>query len=183
MKKLLRKKLFKIVPLWLILVLVALPLAAATIVVISNTISMYATVSNAPIKLNGTFDSTVYRGITSSSSHTYEIQATAGYSGYLKLSFGGSISSESDISVEVWLNPGTGTSQQLGLASAPYYGGTSASFIFGAPSSNPSARVPITFGSTVGGTGTITVRITPASNFASDNLDISMSAVPTTYLG
>ncbi len=98
LKKLLAKKIAKIVPFWLILVVLTSGTAVASIVYISNRVNTQVTVTNAPVAIAGNFASTAYKGVPVTTTFTYTVGSTA-VNGYLEFSFVGPFTSISDVYV------------------------------------------------------------------------------------
>jgi hypothetical protein len=149
LRKLLRKKIVKIIPVWLIILMVAIPAVSAVAMYLSNTINQSIAVVAMPITLANGFDANMITGSTSENTFSYSISSSAvGVSalttGYLKLTIIGD-SSPPDVSIATLTatpNLGGGaTLQFVKLTSFSntkvyYYGATSTTaYNFGASNS------------------------------------------------
>jgi hypothetical protein len=126
--KILRKRIIKVVPVWL---LVAMLLSAGTAIAfsfISNLLSTSVTVTLPPITLANSFVTTQYSGIEAGSAITYTVNSGTP-TGYVYLEFlSTSITSLSDITVTMAVNPtGGGTTTGTAYTGYPYF--SSGSFI------------------------------------------------------
>jgi hypothetical protein len=102
LKRLLQKKILKIIPLWFILILVAIPACYASYNWISNQIQGTINVTAIPAEIHGTFtqERTSYETVTDTFTYTINSPPQTGYV-YLKLQ--GPFTSASDCKVNGWV--------------------------------------------------------------------------------
>jgi hypothetical protein len=149
-KKILGKKVLRVVPIWLLILMVAVPLVAATSFFLSNEIYTTVTVSDYKVEIDGSFDSSPVVGSYFSNTFTYT--ATGSPAGYIVISFtGAAITDTNKVSISVMQVDG----QNLGLAKEPYFSAGSKSYTYGSQSSSIPSPQPKTFSSS----GTIKVVI------------------------
>ncbi len=146
-----RRRVLKVVPVWLILLVATSGIAAAAFVWISNQIHTTVTLSNAPLAITGTFASTQFVGLMKESDFTYTVSAGSP-TGYLQLTFAtsGTFSGESDCQVTVSFFPAEGSPGTLGPAATTLVSSNQIIMLLGAPTSTVGTPVPIQFGSTTG---------------------------------
>jgi hypothetical protein len=149
-KKILGKKVLRVIPIWLLILMVTVPLAAAASFWLSNEIYTTVTVSDAKIKITGDFDASPVVGSYFSNSFAYA--ASGSPAGYLVITFtGAAITSTDKVLISVMQVDG----QNLGFAKTSFFATGGKTFTYGSQSSTPSSPLPITFGSS----GTIKVVI------------------------
>ena len=149
-RELLRKRLLKVIPIWLLSLLALVSFAAAGYTMISNQVHTQVTVSNVPITITGNFNTQAYVDQLCTSTFTYTVSGSAP-TGYIQIMLSGTFSALSDAQISVNVNPTSGEGGTLANAAAPYYGSNQIILLLGGPTSTTSTPIPIEFGS-VGGT-------------------------------
>jgi hypothetical protein len=154
MLKILRRKVLKVIPVWLIIIMLAVGTGFAAFQWISNTIVGTVNVTVAPLTLSGAFTTTSYVNIGADSTFTYQVNSGTP-TGYVVVSVSGSFTSASDVAASCYVAP-TGFLGAAGVEVAGYpQSGTGwVQFCFG---NTTSGGGPFAFGST---TGSISIYLT-----------------------
>jgi hypothetical protein len=158
MIKILQKKVFKIIPVWLLVIILATGIGFGAFAWISNVITGTVTVTVAPITLAGTFSSTIYENIPMYQGFTYTVNSgtPTGFI-WVSITSSGTVAAGDFLVSSVWMvyNAPDGASGVL-VAGYPKLTTHAAAFVFGNASDSGNA---FNFGST---TGTIEFYITCA---------------------
>ncbi|TFG04661.1 hypothetical protein EU538_12080 [Candidatus Thorarchaeota archaeon] len=106
----LKKKVRKVIPVWVILV-ITIGTAAGAYLWISNTMSTIVVVEGPPVELSGQFQTQAYMGLWSSQTFAYTINDLTDCTGYVYLGFSvsGLVLDGSEISLIITVRPGNST--------------------------------------------------------------------------
>jgi hypothetical protein len=139
LRKLLRKKILKIVPVWLIVIMVFVPTVAAAALYLSNKINQSVTVVSMPITITNGFDANMISGSPFQNTHSYTITSSAVgvsslTSGFLEIVVTG-VGSPPQVGFgTITVTPNLGSGVSLTLAGSDEFSNTK-TFYYGGPSS------------------------------------------------
>jgi hypothetical protein len=134
--KIMRKKLLKVIPVWVIILLATAGSAAAVYNYISNNIYSQVTVTTPPIVITGTFP-TAYAGVQQNLDFSYTSSADSPHSGFLLINFVGGFTSTSDVSVSGFVIPNDGGQIDFANYRPVYVGNENIEYFIGSSGSNP----------------------------------------------
>lgn len=176
LSKLLRKRILKSIPIWLIILIISIPTAAAVALYLSNTIDQSITVVAMPITIDNGFDANMVSGSTHKNTFSYTVDASAVSvpaltTGYLQLTISGASVNPNLELTQVTVSPNVGGGATL-VKSYEFIGTNTVTYCFGATSTTP-----YDFSPTTANGGTITMFWT-IHNSAGASLHAYLEVVP-----